>query len=324
MGYVDGDTGRAARPRGIIGLHQIPNAISIARVAVILLAMERIVALYRQTGDWPVLWLSVATAAALTDRLDGFLAKRYGWASKLGAYLDHTSDKVVTAAMYVFLAQLIAFPFWALGALLFRELFVTGLRTTGNAVQVEVRTSQAGRLKTFVQQLGALVLVVDWGATSAIAGHSVMQWIVWAGVGGFLIVVLASRTIRSGLRRVYSVRLSEENVSVSDYYVVLIGAVIVLAPIRHFGPVGIVYATVATGATYLWNFFVVVHHKGAQASRQAWWLTGANVLLSGVVAAAACWALHLWPMSLWVVRSVTGGLALLWTVALVVNYRTSP
>jgi len=323
MVHGDSDTRQSARRRGIIGPHQIPNAISVTRVAVVLLSMERIVALYRQTGHWSALWISVATVAALTDRLDGFLAKRYGWASKFGAYLDHTSDKVVTAAMYVFLAQLIAFPLWVLGAILFRELFVTGLRTTGNAVQVEVRTSQAGRLKTFVQQLGALVLVVDWGAASTIAGHSLMQWVVWAGVGGFLIVVLASRTVRSGLRRVYSVQLSQRSVSASDYYVVLIGIVIVLAPIQPFGPVGIAYATVATGATYLWNFVKAVRQKGPRASRLAWWFTIANVVLSGAIVVAICGVLHHWPTSLWVVRSVTGGLALLWTVALVVNYRTS-
>ena len=84
------DTGAPVR-RSAVGLHQIPNTLCVTRVILVFASLYFISEIHRTEGRWSVLWLCVISAAALTDRLDGFLAKRFGWTSAVGAYLDHIS-----------------------------------------------------------------------------------------------------------------------------------------------------------------------------------------------------------------------------------------
>jgi cardiolipin synthase len=107
----------------------IPNLISSIRI---LLVAPTAVALAHHRLETTI---ALFGAAALSDAADGFLAKRYGWQSELGAVLDPAADKLLLATVFITLAYLKLVPLWlmavavardaiiVLGALLYRLCF---------------------------------------------------------------------------------------------------------------------------------------------------------------------------------------------------------
>lgn len=110
-------------------LRQIPNVISAIRI---LLVAPIAIALANHQLATTVALFGVA---ALSDAVDGFLAKRYGWQSELGAVLDPAADKLLLVTVFVTLAYVKLVPLWlmvaavardaiiVLGALLYRYCF---------------------------------------------------------------------------------------------------------------------------------------------------------------------------------------------------------
>ena len=110
-------------------LRQIPNIISAIRI---LLVAPIAVALANHQLVTTIVLFGVA---ALSDAADGFLAKRYGWQSELGAVLDPAADKLLLVTVFITLAYLKLVPLWlmaaavardatiVLGALFYRYLF---------------------------------------------------------------------------------------------------------------------------------------------------------------------------------------------------------
>ena len=98
----------------------IPNAITVSRMLLIA----------------PILWLILDDRypaalllfiiAALSDGLDGLLAKRYGWHSRLGALLDPAADKLLLAGMFVTLTIVDQIPPWLTAAVIARDLVIVG------------------------------------------------------------------------------------------------------------------------------------------------------------------------------------------------------
>lgn len=90
----------------------IPNALSISRV----LLCPVIIALLLKSHFFPA--LAVYLLSSATDSLDGYLARRFGWTSPLGAILDPACDKILTATFFGVLATLGSCPFWFFGLVL--------------------------------------------------------------------------------------------------------------------------------------------------------------------------------------------------------------
>ncbi len=99
-------------------LRWLPNAISISRILLIL----------------PILWLFVEGEfgwalglflfASLSDGIDGYLAKTYGWNSRLGAFLDPAGDKLLVAWSYGTLAYLGHIPVWLAVIVIARDVVI--------------------------------------------------------------------------------------------------------------------------------------------------------------------------------------------------------
>ena len=99
-------------------LRQIPNVISSIRI---LLVAPIAVALVRHQLAAAIVLFGVA---ALSDAADGFLAKRYGWQSELGAVLDPAADKLLLATVFVALAYLGLVPLWLMAAAVARDAII--------------------------------------------------------------------------------------------------------------------------------------------------------------------------------------------------------
>jgi CDP-diacylglycerol---glycerol-3-phosphate 3-phosphatidyltransferase len=102
--------------------------------------------------------------AAVSDSVDGYLARRYETTSRLGQWLDPLADKILVTAPIVTLTAVGRFPLWAAAVIVIREFAVSGLRawlgTRGRAMPA----SWWGKVKTAAQMLAVvLYLLPDLG-----------------------------------------------------------------------------------------------------------------------------------------------------------------
>ena len=97
--------------------------------------------------------LALFLIAGFTDLADGFLAKRFGWQSALGAYLDPIADKLMMSSLFVALAYKGIFPWWLVAVVLGRDVAITigGLILMQFTKLRAFPPTLAGKLSTFVQ-----------------------------------------------------------------------------------------------------------------------------------------------------------------------------
>lgn len=144
----------------------LPNALCVLRIVLIV----PIAALLLQARPQPALW--VFAAAALTDVLDGFLAKRYGWQTELGKRLDPLADKLLLVTVFVVVAVLGQVPLWLAAAVVLRDLTITagGLCYLWLYGDPQGRPTVVSKLNTFLQV--AFVLGVVGQQAIAAAANS--------------------------------------------------------------------------------------------------------------------------------------------------------
>ena len=101
--------------------------------------------------------------AALTDWLDGYLARRLGQTSACGAFLDPVADKLMVAAALVLLVQAIPTPLMAVTAMIIigREIAISALREWMAQIggHGRVAVSMIGKIKTTAQMVAVLLLL---------------------------------------------------------------------------------------------------------------------------------------------------------------------
>jgi CDP-diacylglycerol--glycerol-3-phosphate 3-phosphatidyltransferase len=137
----------------------LPNLLTMGRVAVIPLVI-----LLLDRGSPKDCWWAalVYSAAALTDLIDGWLARRLHVVSVLGKFLDPLADKLLVMAVLIYLVPLGRIPTWAVALLLARELSVTGLRSIASSEGVVIQAGDDGKSKTALQMVGLLCLILGY------------------------------------------------------------------------------------------------------------------------------------------------------------------
>lgn len=100
--------------------HHIPNIITLLRVFLLLPFIYTLLNGAYQTAFY------IFFFAGLSDGLDGYLARRYQWQSRLGGMLDPISDKLFVSCSYLSLGWLNALPWWLVILVLTRDLIIIG------------------------------------------------------------------------------------------------------------------------------------------------------------------------------------------------------
>lgn len=135
-------------------MRRLPNLLTLGRIA----ATPGIVVLL----FWPLSRLAcfvaalVFSAAAITDYLDGYYARRYAIVSTLGKFLDPLADKLLVIATLIMLASLQRVEGWIVCIIVGRELAITGLRGIAAEKGVVIAAEKLGKWKTGFQ-IGALI-----------------------------------------------------------------------------------------------------------------------------------------------------------------------
>ena len=136
--------------------------------------------------------------AALTDFLDGYIARKHNLVTNLGKFLDPIADKVlVSTALIVMLlpmqGETAILPFYgaiAVAIILARELIVSGFRIVAASKNVIMAADQAGKWKTFITDIAILVLLI--GADVNPQMYSVMNIVGLAMLGVATILTIIS------------------------------------------------------------------------------------------------------------------------------------
>src|SRR5450432_2438217 len=123
----------------------IPNLLTFARVLMIPACLYFLDQDTPRSGYWSAL---IFTAAAMTDMLDGYLARKLGVVSVLGKLLDPLADKLIVMATLVWLVSMGRMPTWVVIVLLGRDISVTGLRSVAASEGVVIAAGEEGKAKT--------------------------------------------------------------------------------------------------------------------------------------------------------------------------------
>jgi CDP-diacylglycerol--glycerol-3-phosphate 3-phosphatidyltransferase len=108
-------------------------------------------------------WAAIVfTLAAITDMLDGYLARKMGVVSVLGKFLDPLADKLIVMATLVWMVPMGRIPGWVVIVLLAREISVTGLRSVAASEGVVIAAGQEGKTKTALQMIGIIALILGY------------------------------------------------------------------------------------------------------------------------------------------------------------------
>jgi len=98
--------------------------------------------------QWSVVIFSLA---AITDWYDGWLARRWGYVTRWGVFLDPLADKVLTSAAFIVFAYLYLVSWWMVWAIVIRDAVITLLRSYAEYKGKPVDTSKLAKTKTFTQ-----------------------------------------------------------------------------------------------------------------------------------------------------------------------------
>lgn len=204
---ADADARRLAdeRPRGVAGgrfltdLKTLPNLLSVFRLIGLPIAASLYIYGYRTFG------LVLGTVAASTDILDGYLARKLGQVTQLGAILDRLGDLVFEATAFVCVAHFGLMTPIVFFAYLLREMVVLSARQFVAEHGVPIATSWLGRLKTDFFALSFLLMfTVHAGAVRDPALAETLYQVSRAGIlGGLLLSYLSGARYLAAFARVY-------------------------------------------------------------------------------------------------------------------------
>jgi cardiolipin synthase (CMP-forming) len=135
----------------------LANWLTVLRILLIPVFVTLLV--YKQRGPA----LAVFLAAAVTDLLDGYVARHRGSQSRLGAFLDPMADKLLLMSSFVTLTWLKVLPFWIAAVVISRDLILVigalAIHMAGG--RITPRPTRAGKLATFFQVLTVLLGLVE-------------------------------------------------------------------------------------------------------------------------------------------------------------------
>jgi cardiolipin synthase len=163
----------------------VANLFTLARLAAVPFAVQAILHGEHQRA------LVIVLAAALTDAIDGALARRFGITTSVGAYFDPITDKIFLSAVYIALAKISSVPWWLVIEIFLRDFLI--LAASGAAILfLRVRSfppSAWGKASTFLQILCALLVMMGNAAPDSAV----------SGIAGVLIWPVALLTAFSGV-----------------------------------------------------------------------------------------------------------------------------
>jgi cardiolipin synthase len=166
-----------------MSLGWIPNAISLLRIALIVPVLMLIL---HDEYSWA---LGLFFFAGFSDGVDGYLANRFDWRTRLGGLLDPVADKLLVAGMFVTLAWVGQVPVWLATLVIVRDIVIFGGAVAYNFLiePLEGEPTRISKLNTVLELLFLLFVLSHAGfgwpdpIATTVLGASILVTVVISG-----------------------------------------------------------------------------------------------------------------------------------------------
>ena len=154
----------------------LPISLTLLRIFFVPLV---VVLLLTKGGNMDLWAVGVFLLAAVTDLLDGYLARKRGQITTLGILLDPIADKLLITAAFISLVELHLVPAWMVVIIVGREFAVSGLRSIASAEGYVLEPSELGKTKMVFQVVAITVIILQGGRFPALHPlGGVLLWMV--------------------------------------------------------------------------------------------------------------------------------------------------
>ena len=141
----------------------LPNILTIGRILITPLFIILLFYDHPYAKSWA---LFIFVTAMLTDIFDGYYARKYNLVTDYGRFLDPLADKVMVLSALISFAVMDVIPFWMVSLIIFRDVFVTGLRMAMSSKNKTMITSKIAKRKTLSQVLIIIFILFNIGLSS--------------------------------------------------------------------------------------------------------------------------------------------------------------
>ena len=141
------------------GQFNLPNLLTLARIAIVPVFILFMFFDSRDAGFWAAALFSVA---AVTDAVDGWLARRWNVETSFGKFLDPLADKLIVMSALVMMIPMGRVPAWAVFIILARDVIVSGIRSIASAEGTVIAASDLGKYKTIFQMVAIIGLLLHY------------------------------------------------------------------------------------------------------------------------------------------------------------------
>lgn len=152
----------------------LPNSITVFRILLVPLLVVVLLTRFSGSEFWG---LGIFLLAALTDAIDGMVARRTGSVTVAGTLLDPIADKLLMSAAFISLVELGLAPAWMVVVIIGREFAVTGLRQVAHERGIVIAANRWGKFKTLSQIIAISLLIVSYQLGRWAAIGKVALWI---------------------------------------------------------------------------------------------------------------------------------------------------
>ncbi len=168
----------------------LPNKLTVIRILAIPLFL---IFLYISKGVFRFLPLLIFAAAAVTDAIDGYIARRDNLITDFGKFMDPLADKLLTCAAFIAFVEIGYLSSWIVVIIISREFLVSGFRTLAASKGVKIAANPWGKVKTVFQMILIVVILLNYTGYFEFTN----LWI------GPLVAVVVLLTVTSGATYIY-------------------------------------------------------------------------------------------------------------------------
>ena len=162
----------------------IPNSLTLLRIVLVPFVVWLIIT-HEMTAAFVLFLL-----AGLSDAADGYIAKRYGWRSELGAYLDPIADKALLVSIYVTLGFAGHLPVWLVIAVVSRDILIVGAVVLSWMLSrpLSMQPLLISKANTLAQIVLAGLVLAELGVGLGL--HELVSFLIW--ITGALTILSAA------------------------------------------------------------------------------------------------------------------------------------
>lgn len=160
-------------------LLNLPNLITLLRVGIIPILFF----LLTDPGHvWSLIIALLFIMAALTDLLDGYVARKYHITTNIGKFLDPIADKLIVNTAMILMIPIGRIPAWVVSIIIIRDFVIDGIRTIATSEGLIIDASKLGKKKTLCQIFAVSALMIHYpfiGANAHTVGLVILYIALW-------------------------------------------------------------------------------------------------------------------------------------------------